>query len=72
MPGLIEDTHGLYFGQGLTFEPGLGSDGLTISTSSDTMLFTGAGSLLASTRQLLVARPSFAGRGSLAVNATKA
>jgi hypothetical protein len=70
MPGLIEDTTGLYYGQGLSFEPSLGGAGLTNTSTIDTVLFTGAGNLVAATKLLVAARATFGGSGSFSVHAS--
>ncbi len=66
MSGLIDTTTGLRFGDGLHFEPGLGSAGLTIpEEQSDTILFAGTGSLQATLNQLLSAQAAFSGASSV-------
>ena len=65
MPGLIEDTTGLYYGRGLSFEPSLGGAGLTNTPTIDTSLFIGVGSLSASTHALLAIKMAYSGTGGL-------
>ena len=66
MSGLIDTPTGLRFGDGLYFEHGLGSAGLTVpedQPSSD--LFAGVSSLLASTRALLAITAAYSGTSGL-------
>lgn len=70
--GLIDTTTGLRFGTGLYFEPGLGSDGLTIPDQQpDSAVFAGQGSLSVSAGVLRFAGATFAGSSTLSVTATR-
>lgn len=72
MPGLIDSTQGLCYaaGQGLDFESGLGSAGLTNPPNGAfaipaVVTFSGAGNLTATGTLRLQASARFAGQGSL-------
>ena len=70
MPGLIDDTVGLYYGNGLYFEPGLGGAGLTNTSAIDTGLLAGTGTLAVSANVKLSAQVTFAGGGRMSVMAS--
>lgn len=71
MAGLIDSNSGLRYGKGLSFEAGLGSDGLTnppFGTQDDSATFAGTGGLRVSAVVKLRATAVFTGSGNLSAH----